>query len=124
MIDDFAVSARGLKLTFNFPLASAATDPKHYTVTQWNYNWREQYGSKQYHPATGEVGRETVAVDAVRLGADRRSVHLELAKLHKVDQMRVQMTVPTAQGDRFEEQLHLTINKVPNDKGNDADPAR
>jgi hypothetical protein len=114
MIDSMAVTAKGVQMTFNFKVGKHATKPKHYQVEQWNYKWNEGYGSAEWHPnKKNQRGREKLAVTDVTVTGDGKTVQLELEKLHTVHQIKVQMAVPTANGERYEQNLYLTVNKVP-----------
>lgn len=112
-IESIAVTPSGLKLSFSFPVSTKAADPEHYEIEQWNYEWNQAYGSPRLHPDTGQEGQETVGVELARVGNRGRTVNLELAELQEVHQMHVKMTIPTKSGKRFEEDLYLTINKIP-----------
>lgn len=104
----------GIELKFNFKLdPTTATDPANYRLLQWNYKWSHGYGSKQYAPKTGEVGQELVTIQAVQLADNGESVFLKIPDIAPVNQMEFNLTLKAADGSDFNEQVYLTINKVP-----------
>lgn len=114
MIEDCQVEPGGLRIQFNFPLgAASATDVASYAVLQWNYKWTESYGSDQYHPETGEVGKQSVTISGVRLSDDLKTVLLEIPELRPVDQLHLQIQVDDKAGLTFKEQVYWTIHAVP-----------
>lgn len=113
IIDSMEVTPDGLKLTFNFQVADGAKNQKYYTVKQWEYKWHSGYGSARYHPDTKEKGEEKVVVNEVQIGQEKQSILLSLDQLHEVQQMHVNMEIPTAGGQTFSEHLYLTVNEVP-----------
>jgi putative heme-binding domain-containing protein len=114
MITDCRVEPNGLRLDFNFPLdPESACNPQSYDLVQWNYRRTGGYGSKQYVPSTGAPGTEPLAVLAADLTANHRSVLLKVKSLQPVDQLRLQLSVTDADRNAFVEEIHWTINTIP-----------
>ena len=114
MVIDCQVEHDGLRIDFNAPLdPDASTELSAYSVEQWNYHWRREYGSDQYSPTTDEVGTEKVRVESVSISADSRSVKLHIADLIPVDQLHLILRVKREDGKALEEEIYWTIHKVP-----------
>lgn len=114
MVRDCTVESDGLRLHFNFQLdPDSATDLASYDVTHWNYHWRRDYGSDMYSPTTDKPGIEKMNVVSASLGADGRSVKLNIPDLKPVNQVHLLLNVKQKNGDGFEEELYWTINQVP-----------
>ena len=114
MVTDCRVEPTGLRLDFNFPLdPKSARDLRSYDLVQWNYRRTGGYGSKQYVPSTGLPGTESLAVLAAELTADQRSLFLQLKSLQPVDQLRLRLNVTAADSTTFTEEIHWTINIIP-----------
>ena len=62
---------------------------------------------------TGEVGHEQVTIQAVQLADNGESVFLKIPDIAPVNQMEFNLTLKAADGSDFNEQVYLTINKVP-----------
>lgn len=114
MIKDCQVESNGLRIRFSFPLDSAsATRATSFEVTQWNYKWTAAYGSDSYHPETGTVGKQTVAVAKAELSDDGTSLLLKIPNLSPVDQLHLTIKVKDESGQPFNEEVYWTIHSVP-----------
>lgn len=115
LIEDVKVRSGGIALSFNRPLdASATADTARYRIEEWNYRWREGYGSAHYRPSRPNVeGHDPVPVETVALEDGGRTALLELGELHPVDQMRIELEVVSEEGLRLDRTLYLTIHRVP-----------
>lgn len=114
MVSDCKVQKNGLKLEFNFPLdVDSATDLTSFDVTHWNYRWEKSYGSEMYSPVTGKVGVEPMNIESVSLGADGKSVMLNIPDLKPVNQVHVLLKLKGRDGQTFEEEIYWTINRLP-----------
>ena len=101
MVSDCSVEKNGLRLQFNFPLdAEAATSTSRYQVRHWNYRWRQEYGSDQYSPLTGEPGVEPLEIEAASLSPDGRTVLLEVPRLKPVNQVHILLRLKSESGAR------------------------
>ncbi len=106
--------SNGLAITFSQPLERAsAEDAGSFGVTQWNYRYAAQYGSKDWsvaHP--DKPGRDEVEVKSARLLPDGKTVFLEIPALRPVMQMEVKYSLNSAEGKPSRSQLWLTLNKL------------
>ncbi len=114
LVRDCLVESDGLRLAFNFELdPDVATNLKSYDVRHWNYHWEKSYGSDQYSPTTDKPGPEAMNVTSVTLGADGKSVKLNIPDLKPVNQVHLLLKVWAKDGTGFEEEIYWTINRVP-----------
>jgi len=58
-------------------------------------------------------GHDEVRIASAKLSADRKSVFLQVNDLKPVMQMRVDVSVKTADGQALKATVHNTINRVP-----------
>ena len=103
----------GLEVRFSVPVdRSTAEDPGSYGLKQWNYRYAEAYGSKDWSVATPDKeGRDDVVIRSAKLGADGRSVFLEIPGLKSVMQMELKYNVDAADGGKpLRGQFWLTVN--------------
>jgi putative heme-binding domain-containing protein len=115
MITNCQVTAEGLQIDFSFPVdTTSATEVASYTVKQWNYQWRKDYGSEMYSPKTGKVGIEPLDIKSISLSEDRQSVTLHASDLKPVNQLHLIVKVKSHDGNPFEEEVYWTIHRVPN----------
>src|SRR5262249_32696592 len=105
--------ANGLQLTFSEKLERrSAEDVKNWRLSQWNYHWSGDYGSKRWSVAHPErVGQDALAVKSVRLLADGKSVFVETAPLKPVMQMEVRYGIQSADGKPLAGVLCNTIHR-------------
>ena len=106
--------SNGLAITFSRPLERAsAEDAGSFGVTQWNYRYAAQYGSKDWSVANPEKqGRDEVEVKSARLLPDGKTVFLEIPELRLVMQMEVKYSLNSADGKPSRSLLWLTLNKL------------
>ncbi len=77
------VHRAGVDLRFTEALpAGIVPHPGQFTVSKWNLERSERYGSKRHDEAS-------LAVATVQLGADRRTVRLSLPSIAPVDQLEI-----------------------------------
>ena len=116
LVTGCGVTSRGVQLRFREPLEkSGALDVNRYKIERWNYLWSSKYGSDNYHPGTGKKGIEQVVVDDIELSKDGREVLLLIPDHRAVDQMKVELKVPTRGGGLVNQTVYFTINRVPVD---------
>jgi len=114
MISDCKVEADGLRISFNFALdPDSATAADSYVAEHWNYHWRSSYGSDRYSPQTDKPGVDKIGIESVTLGADGRSVKLNIPHMIPVDQAHLIVRVKAEDGSAFEDEIYWTINRVP-----------
>jgi hypothetical protein len=115
------VTKGAIQLTFAEALdPETANDPESYEVEIWNYLWCEAYGSPEYKPSEpekkvreGEKNRDVLTVTSAKLGADGRTVTLQVDGLQNVMQTRVAYSVDAADGAIVEGEVHGTIHFLP-----------
>jgi hypothetical protein len=109
------VRRNGIELTFSDPLdAKESSDPQSFSIEQWNYRWIARYGSPSYSVKNPESeGRDTVPVEAVNFGPDRKTLFLQTPPLKPVMQMRIVWNIRAADGTPLRNELYQTINVVP-----------
>ena len=116
LLTDTQVRHNGIELKFNFQLDSeSAKDSASYQLKQWNYKWAGTYGSRQYSPNSGKVGRDNMEISNVKLAKDRRSVLLQIPDIKPANQVKINLNLQSADGEAFTELVYLTVNKVPNE---------
>ena len=114
MVSDCKVETDGLRISFNFALdPDSATAPESYAAEHWNYHWRSSYGSDRYSPRTDKPGVDKIGIESVTLGADGKSVKLNIPNMIPVDQAHLIVRVRAEDGSAFEEEIYWTINRVP-----------
>jgi hypothetical protein len=109
-LTDAKITAEGIRLSFNFAVSKVTR----HEITQWNYLWSKNYGSKNYSTGTEwKEGVDQVNVAGVEFSKDRQSFLLGIPELCPVNQMKINVSVEAKDGGNFEEEIYLTINKVP-----------
>lgn len=116
-MDAVNVRSNGIEITFNQKLNSkVATQASNYTVKQWNYRWKERYGSEDWSVKNPEqTGKDDVSVQGVELSEDGKKILIKISEedLQPVDQMRIQLTLESEDGKKYQDTMYLTIHKVP-----------
>jgi hypothetical protein len=108
------VTAGTLAIGFSSPLERASVTSDSVSIQQYLYRWTAAYGSADYHASDpSKVGRDAVAVAAVRLSADGRTVSFDIPGLKPVMQMEVTAKFRAADGGPAELHLANTITVVP-----------
>ena len=115
LVTDMKVRPRGIEFTFNFnPDEESATNLDSYDFTQWNYKWAASYGSAQWSVENpSKQGRDKVAIKSAKLINNGRGVFLEIPGIQPVNQVFAKFDLKTDGGQVFEEEMYLTINRVP-----------
>ncbi|TWT94322.1 Cytochrome c [Neorhodopirellula pilleata] len=113
MVTDCQVVPDGLRISFNFNIDEKSLRGEWLVAECWNYQRRSDYGSKQYSPSTGEPGVDTVNIRSVKLGDDRRSLHLRWDDMQPVDQVHLVFNLTDDNDQPFMEEVYWTINQVP-----------
>ena len=108
----------GIALTFTNPLErTAAENPQHYAIEQWNYLWSEKYGSPEFKVSSPQTeGRDEVEVLSATLLPDQRTVFLELASVKPVMQMGITYHLTSQSGTEVKQTYYHTINSVSSQK--------
>ena len=112
---DVHVKSNGIAITFDRPLdPTTANDEQSFGVEEWNYRRSPEYGSKLYKVSDpSKVGMDEVVVKSAKLQTDRKTVFLEIPKIHPVMQMGIQIHINSADGSAIECEVDSTINHVP-----------
>jgi len=104
----------GIQLTFSTELeARAAADADNYAVELWNYRYSGGYGSPEVSVKSPEkTAHDKLAVKSARLGADRRSVFVEIDGLQPADQYSVKYSLKAADGSELKSEVIGTLHKL------------
>ena len=103
----------GIVLRFSTELdAEAAADPGNYSMRIWQYLRQASYGSKDYRVLGEGVGEDVLAIPSATLGADGRSVFVEIPDILPVQQYHLEMNLRSADGARVREFVHGTIHEL------------
>lgn len=103
-----------IEITFDTTLdRELAEDSESYSLQQWNYLWSNQYGSKDWSILNPKKnGRDTVAIESVRLKNDNKTVVLTIPDLSKAMQFELKYDMDDSQGKLVRGSLAGTINKL------------
>jgi hypothetical protein len=114
-VEGLKVTSKGLLLTFTHPLdAKEAADAQNFSARRWNYHRTSDYGSATYQVKDPEKkGRETVTVKSAKLGADGRSVEIELEDFRPVNQIEIKFQLKAKDGTPIEQEFQCTVNAIP-----------
>ena len=117
VLDAVQVRPEGIALTFNQKLNSEiATQVASYTIKQWNYRWKERYGSEDWSVKNpDQTGKDDVTVQGIELSDDGKRVLIKISErdLQPVDQMQLQLSLESQDGKQYIDTMYLTIHKVP-----------
>jgi len=126
-------SKQGVELAFTQPLdESSVSDLANWNVEEWDYKWSSNYGSPEYKhsalanreefenagtsiPLSLEVpeaqakGHDKVELMSARLSADKRTVFLEMPKIHPVMQMKITAHIKAADGTPIKQDVWNSI---------------
>lgn len=108
------VAANAIQLTFSSPLdPAAAQDAGSYSVETWNYRYSGGYGSDELSVANpGKKGHDALAVGAVSLSADGKTVTIPVQGLRAADQYSVRYQLKAADGTDLRSEVIGTIKKL------------
>jgi hypothetical protein len=106
-------SKTGVAITFTDPLnAETAADVASFGVSRWNYHRTADYGSPDLRVSDGKPGHEDVAVTAVRVSKDRRTVELELADMRPAMQMQIRYDLEGEDGTPIRGEIQSTVHST------------
>ena len=107
-------AANGIEIRFSDPLAAAsAGDPDNYAVEIWNYRYSGNYGSPELSvKEPGKNGHDKLPVTRATVGADRRTVFLEVDGLVPADQFSVRYGIDAADGTALRSEVIGTIHQL------------
>lgn len=115
LLTDVQVRNGGIELSFNFELdPNSANRLSNYEMEQWNYKWLQRYGSDQWSVKDSEIqGHDPVRVTNVTVAPEGNRVFLTVPDIQPVNQIYAQLSLRTVDGELFEEQVYMTVNRVP-----------
>jgi len=109
---------RGMELRFTDPLDRAsATDPSRYTARIWSIRRTADYGSDHYD-------ERRLHVESASLGADCRTVLLELPDLRPTRCMEITYRIRGRGGEPVDGVIHNTIHQLASDSSRSVRPGR
>jgi cytochrome c5 len=121
VMDAVNVRSNGIAITFNQVLnAEVASQSENYMVKQWNYRWQQRYGSEDWSVKNpDQTGQDDVPVQGVELSSNGKTILLKISEqdLQPVDQMRIQLSLESEEGRKYQDTMYLTIHKVPGRSG-------
>lgn len=96
----------GMELQFSEALdAVTARDPQSYAVKVWALQRSANYGSKH-------IDEHSLKVAGATLGADKRTVFLEIPSIQPTWGMEIQCSLRSAEGVPFRRTVHNTVHRV------------
>jgi hypothetical protein len=121
MPKELHVKKNAIAITFTIPVDPVvAVNIQNWVVHQWNYQWTKEFGSKMYSAKNpSKIVSETqpgnpVAVRAIKVSDDKKTVLLEIADLKPVMQSRIKFNMKFADGmELMNQEIIHTINRVP-----------
>lgn len=104
----------GIHIKFTHPInAAAAARRDNYTITQWQYQWTEEYGSSEFSIVNpNRVAHDSVDVSSISIAPDGTEVFLEIPSIAPVMQMHVDMSVETTDGKPHTFSVYNTIHQL------------
>ena len=113
-----ATKANGIEVHFSAALdAASAADAGNWNVEQWNYKWTGDYGSPDVSSLDpNKKGKDRITVNKVTVGADKKSVTLELSDRVPAMTLRTKCNVKAADGTEVKYQIDQTVNRIPGQK--------
>lgn len=103
----------GLRIRFNHPVGSAASDVTRYTIHRWNYRWTGNYGSDLYSVDNpGQLGQDPVEISAAIWLDDGKELFLEIPDMKPAMQMRISYELEAADGTAMQEDIYSTIHAL------------
>ena len=91
----------------------SAVDAASWKIEQWGYRWSGDYGSRHWSVADpNREAHDPVAVAAVTLREDGKSVFLKIDKLRPVMQMMIGYSLKGADGEKVEGKVFNTVHEV------------
>ena len=109
---NYSVSKDGVRLVFSEPLdLEAAGDVDRFSAEMCNYRRTAGYGSRDYLVTDPKKqGRDKLEITKAILGADRKSVLLQMPKLQKCMTLRIQYNLKGAKGETVKSEINCTVN--------------
>lgn len=91
----FHVHSNGIHIEFSSVIDPAiASDARQHFAQQWNYRYSSAYGSPEYSARhAGIRGHDVVSIRSAHVGADGKSLFLEIPDLQPVNQLHLNVAV-------------------------------
>lgn len=104
----------GLQITFSTELdPKTAGDSSSYSVELWNYTYSGNYGSPEFSVKDPtKQSHDRLEVKSARLGADRRTVFLEIPDLTTADQYSLKYALETSDGTELRSEIIGTLHEL------------
>ena len=103
----------GVRIRFARPLAKSASNPKLWTVEQWNYKWSKDYGSKRWSVRReGKQGFDRLEIVKAELEEGGKAVRLTLKDMRTAMQMRIGHDVKFADGAAAKGAIYSTAHAL------------
>lgn len=123
------VTPKGIHLSFEVELdEELANDPSSFTVQRWKYIRSAQYGSGHFSVDQPDAAAEKAAVEkeskkhrvqdkvkvlSAKLGADKKSIEIEIEGHKPTQQLRLDYDLESTKGKELIGTIHSTIHKLP-----------
>jgi hypothetical protein len=114
----FHATTEGVELGFSSPLdPKTATDAGSYSIERWNYRWTGNYGSPELSVSEpGKTKHDKVEVKKADLSKDGKTLFLQLADMKPSDQIKIRMSLDSADGTPVDQEVYGTIYKLAKSK--------
>ena len=118
MLESVESYAGELRLRFTCPMdAELVQDVESWSLSMWNYEWTQRYGSPHVSVRDpSKKGRDVadeLEIASASLGEDERTVVLKVPGLVPAMQLRLTWNLEDTEGELVESELHFTIHELP-----------
>ena len=97
----------GIEIEFTTKLdATQSQNTESYQVEVWDLKRTRNYGSRHYN-------QRKLAVEKAVLSADKKHIRLHIPKLKPTWGMAIRYNLSSADGEKFEGEIHNSIHKMP-----------
>jgi len=115
MPTELHVRKSGIDITFSSALdAASVNDINNWSGQIFNVRWTVTYGSPEFTLSDPlKKGRDPLAIDAVKLSADGKTVSLSIPTIQPVTNMVLKYKIKAADGTLINQEINNTVNIVP-----------
>ncbi|MBY0229253.1 MAG: hypothetical protein K2W96_08255, partial [Gemmataceae bacterium] len=114
----FEALSDGVRVRFGQPLAKTATDPKRWTLEQWDYRWSGDYGSKRWSiREKGKQGIDRLEILEVGLEDGGKAARLTVKDMRPAMQVRLSHDLDFADGTKAKGAIHSTAHALAKEGG-------
>jgi hypothetical protein len=112
---DFKITPSGAQIVFDCALdKESATDVSNWSAEWFNVVATKEYGSPEFSVSEPQKkARETLAIRSVSLGADGKTLAVEIPGLKPVTNLVIKFKIKAADGALISHEIDSTINRVP-----------